>query len=116
MQPAWIGKLKVGDVVGMPSGRLRVVRSVSHYYVRQSKMIRTSVAFTIRHCSWTGRCVTTLTGNDLVQMGYRPTSAHVELNQEIDRQIQYELTGREGKWQPLPADIRLHCCDVKEVA
>jgi len=110
MQPAWIHRIKKGDVLRMPSGRLRVVRYVNHSVTSKGvahPVPRTTVIFSIAHCSWTSRCYTTYTGNDLVQMGYRPTKARVRLRSKLDRQIEEEFM-RRG-----PASLcKLHCCDV----
>lgn len=65
----WIPKIKKGDVLRSGTGILRVVRDVHHAHVGDH--VRVSVTFTIRRCSWTQRCYTVYTGNDLVQMGYR---------------------------------------------
>ncbi len=131
MQPAWIGRIKVGDVLKSGSGLLRVVREVHHYTVTKGGRdphLRSYVTFTIRCCSWTGRCTTTLITSDLVTLGYRPTRAKVKLNKKIDRAIRRELTGRtiilngEPHRVPVLPDPRLKkryrvtCCDVEGIA
>lgn len=103
---AWIARIKKGDVLRSRKGVLRVVREVSHHHI-PFHGIRTCVTFTIRHCSWTGRCYTVLGGNDLVQMGYRPTRAKVSLRRRIDRAIEAEF----GKHRP-----ELTCCDVDGIS
>lgn len=102
----WIEGIKVGDMLRARSGKLRVVRSVSH---SESKHYgtRTIVIFTIQHCSWTGRCYTVYTGSDLRSAGYRPTGVNVSLRGKVDRMIGEEF-GRRGSM----AEAKLRCCDV----
>jgi hypothetical protein len=100
----WISKIQVGDVLKNRSGTLRIVRAVHHS--RVCDHIRTSVYFTIKHCSWTGRCYTILGGNDLVQNGYQPTGAKVKLRARFDRFIEEEFE--------MPNPI-LTCCDVRGI-
>lgn len=108
-QPAWIHRIQLGDVLRAGSGLLRVVRAVTHSPIDYggNPHIRTMVTFSIRHCSWTRRCYTCYTGNDLVQMGYRPTRARVKLRKSIDRAIRADF----GADNP-----KLTCCDVEGVA
>lgn len=113
-QPAWIHRIKRGDILRSGSGLLRVVRSVSHSLIpvgcggTRKPHFRTTVIFTIQHCSWTGRCYTVYTGNDLVQIGYRPTRGRIRLNRKIDRRIEQEF--REHPRVP-----GLSCCDVEGI-
>jgi hypothetical protein len=100
---SWIWKVRAGDVLRSRSGTLRVVRRVS-----QGRS-RVHVFFAIRHCSWTHRCYTLLERNDLIQNGYRPTGAHVNLRKRIDRQIARELDG--DRLKP-----KLDCCKVRGIA
>lgn len=112
-QPAWIHRIQRGDILRSGSGVLRIVRYVSHSWIASGVSVphfRTNVAFTIRHCSWTHRCYTILTGNDLVQMGYQPTRGRVKLRKRIDRQIDWEISSN-----PSPAEIKLTCCDVEGI-
>jgi hypothetical protein len=95
----WPARLQKGDVVRARSGRLRIVRYVSHRRTGP-ETVSTCVSFIIGHRSWTGRPVTTLTGNDLIQFGYRPTGARAKLNTAFDWAIEREL-----EW-PLPPIIR----------
>lgn len=102
----WIRRIKVGDVLRSPKGALRVVRAVQHSNI-PFYGIRTSVTFTIMRCSWTTRCYTIYTGNDLVQMGYSPTRGKVPLRKRIDKAIAEEFQRPGGI-----AAVKLHCCDV----
>ena len=115
----WIKALRNGDVVKTPNGTLRVCRDVRH---SGPSLGKTNVTFTILHCSWTGRCYTSMTGNDLKQFGYKPTKARVRLNRKFDKALDYEIRGRVeiclGKpmyCPPLPQYVKLHCCDVKGI-
>ena len=105
----WTVRLKVGDVVRARSGTLRVVRSVIHSY--KYGFVRVSVTFAIQRCSWTGRCYTTYTGNDLVQMGFRPTRAKWHLRTAIDRAIDEEIQKKKRR----DHSIGLTCCDVEGI-
>ena len=131
MKHGWIKRIRKGDILRAPSGLLRVVRDVSHSGPSAGK---TSVIFTIAHCSWTGRCYTVLTGNDLRTFGYRPTQARYSFRKAIDRKITNEISGgdkirivvaasggRITKYidvhRPLDRDkIQLDCCDVRGIA
>ena len=105
----WIKRIKKGDVLRSGNGVLRVVRDVSHSKISHYD-VRTTLVFSIRRCSWTGRCYTVYTGNDLVQMGYRPTRAKVKLTWKIDKAIEREITTN-----PPPGQYGLKCCDVENV-
>jgi len=109
---SWIARIRKGDVLRAGSGLLRVVRHVSHSTVKWNgpAHTRTNVYFSIKHCSWTHRCYTVYTGNDLVQMGYRPTRARVKLRKKIDRIIEHDITNRDR------FDQKLTCCDVESVS
>lgn len=103
----WIKRIRKGDVLRAKSGRLRVVRAVQH---SGPSIPKTCVTFTIQHCSWTGRCYTVYNGNDLRQMGFRPTMAHVKLGNEVDRAIEAEFNRTYAR------DALVKCCDVEEIA
>lgn len=108
-QPEWMATVQVGDV--LTDGRVyRVVREVSHWRPRYSpnELRLRGVAFTIRHCSWTRRCHTTLTAADLKQRHFRPAGIRVKLNKSIDAAIAEELADDRRR--------RLRCCDVRGVA
>lgn len=105
----WINRIKRGDVLRSPSGKLRIVREVHHH--DSGSINKTYVTFAIQRCSWTGRCFTVYTGNDLRGGGWRPVGASVKLNTKFDRLIQWEIVER-----PLPAEIKIHCCDVVGIA
>jgi len=104
-QPDWMAKVQVGDVLVNRLGFYRVVRGVSH---RNGRLI--SLTFTIRHCSWTGRCHTNVDAHTLRAHGYEPTRARSKLASEIDRKIAHDLQ-YENRFSPL-----LNCCDVRGVA
>ena len=127
----WIKRIRKGDVLKAPSGLLRVVRDVSHCGPSAGK---TSVTFTIQHCSWTGKCYTVLTGVDLRTFGYQPTKGQYRFRKKIDRTIDREINGGDkvrivvaasgGKvtkyidvHRPLDRDkSTLDCCDVRGIA
>lgn len=103
---AWIKTLAPGDVLRAPSGLLRIVRAARH---SGPSLGKTSVAFTIQHCSWTGRCYTVYTGSDLATMGYVKTGARAKLGKEFDRAVEHDMGGI--GWQ----ECKLKCCDVRGI-
>lgn len=106
---AWISRIRKGDVLRSRSGFLRIVRRVSHSRI-PFYGIRTSVYFTIQHCSWTHRPYTIYTGNDLVQMGYEPVAARFPLRTKFDRTLEQSFDAGRSE------DCVLDCCAVKGVA
>lgn len=98
----WIKALRVGDVVRTPSGLLRIVRAAHH------GATRSSFYFTIKHCSWTGRCYTVYTSSDLKTQGWSYTGKRVRLRSHKDYEIQqnFSISLR---------DTTLHCCDVEGI-
>lgn len=104
VQPEWAMKLCVGDV--LTNGNIdRPVRELSR---RPDGRLHT-VAFAIKHCSWTGKCFTTYCWNDLICAGYGPTGVRVKLNKRIDKRIAANIRRRAGYLQTLD------CCDVRDV-
>jgi len=101
---SWIFHIKKGDILEAPNGLLRIVRRVSHGR-------RTTVWFSIRRCSWTTRCYTLYGGNDLKQMGYKPTGKNWPLDSEFDRRVEEEFD-RTGN----ASNCTFHCCDIMGVA
>lgn len=97
MYPTWMTEIRVGDVLVSGSGVERVVRA------RTAK----TVAFAIRRCSWTGRCYTIYTLNDLRTFGFRPTGRRLRLRRKLDRAIARCIRHSDRE--------RLTCCDVKGV-
>ena len=106
MKYAWVLRLRKGDVLKSRTGRLRVVRKVSIGRTVAS----TTVIFSIQHCSWTGRPYTVYTGNDLRQMGYRPTKARVRLNSQFARLLEADFGATRS------SDCTFTCCDVEGIA
>lgn len=84
----WIKQIQKGDVLRAPSGKLRIVRRVTHY---GQSLSRTSIVFLISRPSWTGRCYTVIRGNDLKNKGYQPTKAKAKLGKDFDNIVEYEL-------------------------
>lgn len=113
-QPEWMATLQVGDVLTNGSA-YRVVRRITRWRKEGRRTFwdegpLRSVTFTIKHCSWTGRCYTLLTPYDLIGRGFRPAGARVKLNKPIDAEVLREIT------QSYTAPILLKCCDVRAVA
>lgn len=106
-QWSWIKRIRKGDVLRSGSGALRIVRHVSHH---GPSIPKTSVYFAIQRCSWTTRCYTVYTGNDLRQMKYSPTNGRMPLKTNMDKMIEKQFSRDFAK------DCELHCCDVIGVA
>jgi hypothetical protein len=85
---SWIKHLQVGDVVRTRSGKLRIIRAVSHW---SPTLGGTAVTFTIQRTSWTRRCYTVMNGSDLATQGYSKTGARAKLNHEFDRAVENEF-------------------------
>lgn len=99
-------RVRVGDVLKSRSGRrFRVVREIG---LKHGRLYNVTLA--IRHCSWTRRCYTILTYNDLYQFGYRPTGRRMRLTKTIDREIAACINFKNRFRQ------RLTCCDVEGVS
>ena len=96
---------KVGDVVRSPSGLLRIVRAVSP----SKQPHRYRVDFTIQHCSWTGRAVTTYSWAELKRQGYTLTRTKVPLKGKFDRLF------AEDCGFPDKNAMNFTCCDVKGI-
>lgn len=98
----WLERVRPGDVLETPRGRLRVVREVKRFngYAHW-------FTFTIMHCSWTERCVTVMNRHDILGRRYRPTGKRLRLTKPIDRKI-----AREVEYRGKP---RMTCCDVSGI-
>jgi hypothetical protein len=96
--------VKVGDVLRAPSGLLRVVRHVS-----TGRSCGPSVTFTIQHCSWTGRSITSYTLNELSRMGYVKTRAKLPLTTKFDKLMEWDIACPPRELQ------HFDCCDVKGI-
>jgi hypothetical protein len=106
-QLPWMRDVVRGSVLAEGSGTWRVVRSVSRYVNGDLR----AVTFTIRHCSWTGRCYTILGYSDLIQRGFhmvrvQPRALRSKFDRVIDRAIH----------QPCYEPYAARCCDVEGVA
>lgn len=107
-QLPWMRDLVIGSVLAEGSGTWRVVRHLTRY----SNGDLRSVDFTIRHCSWTGRCYTVVGYNDLIQRGFRMVRVKPRrLTSAMDRRI-HEAIHEHAAKRPYAAT----CCDVEGVA
>ena len=102
----WTHYVRAGDILKAPNGLLRVVRKCSY----SKRHPRAMVCFTIRHCSWTGRCYTSYDTGELKRMGYRPVKARYRLRSQLDWEIAENLKYKNR------FDQTLHCCDVRGIA
>ncbi len=103
-QPEWMRNVKVGDVLRSGRGTFRVVRSVAFFDDGQLR----SVQFVIRHCSWTGRCLTSMNYTDMVGNGYEPTRIKWKMNGPLDPIINAHAENHRLQ--------QMHCCDVIGIA
>src|SRR3990167_315208 len=99
----WIDEIKVGDILLEHGRSERVVRSVS----RSKTGLVCYVGFSIKRCSWTGRCYTIISRADLKARGFVPTGKAYALNSELDREIDLDLKYRDR--------VAVTCCAVKGV-
>lgn len=106
-QPIWMRQVRIGDVLSRDRGRnQRVVRAVSFY--KNGDLA--CVDFAIKRCSWTKRCYTTMSYNDLRYFGYAPLGVRVRLRSKLDRRIVRDIK-YENRFRQ-----QLTCCDVHGVA
>lgn len=98
---------KVGQIYRSPSGLLRVVRHVSPCLKNPG---RTSVYFTINHCSWTGRCYTVYCVQELRNLGYVKLRKNFRVRGKFAAKIVQEMTQRVA----IPPKIT--CCDVEGIS
>lgn len=105
----WIDDIQVGDILLEKGKSPRVVRKVS----RIKKGPRTgkvhALSFTIKKCSWTGACHTTIVRTDLKTRKFSPTGKKAALNGELDKQIEANVALGDNTL------ATIHCCDVKGV-
>ncbi len=99
--PKWVYEPKVGMVLRMQSGVLRVIRKVTGHRERRI------LSFTIQHCSWTHRCHTCYTAKECWRYGWRFTGKSVSLDKPIDQTILQEISH--------VTDRLLTCCDVEGI-
>lgn len=105
-RPKWFDTVKVGDVLQTPGGDYRVVREVTRHKSRRIPgRYEIYLTFAIRHCSWTGRGVTTKLGGEVLD--WKHTGCRVKLTSKFDQDIAYEAQ----LW--VRGKRRLTCCDVK---
>lgn len=112
-QPEWMARLRIGDVLKSANGSYRVVREINRHPASSrvcAGWLR-SVTFSIKHCSWTGKCYTVLTATDLKQRGFAPVGARVKLTKPIDTAVLACIRGNDGA-----NGKSLRCCDVRDIA
>lgn len=102
-------KVVVGSVLAEGSGTWRVVRRAH----RKPNGDLWGVTFTIRHCSWTGRCYTVLTATDLKTRGFRLVPVRPRhLRSGVDGKIRAAMA--QGGCSR--SEYLMTCCDVEGVA
>jgi hypothetical protein len=107
-QLPWMKRVVVGSVLQEASGAMRVVRNLTRGPAGDLKF----VTFTIRHCSWTGRCYTVVTVSDLKTRGFRLVRVRPRaLRTRLDAKVRQSILGNES-----PGHYTLTCCDVEGVA
>lgn len=82
--PRWPDLLE-GEILKSPGGVLRVARAV------RKCSGRVYVNFVILHASWTTRCHTVYTTNELFSIGYRRTGKHVHSFDEFEQAVADEM-------------------------
>jgi len=102
-QPEWMRNIREGDVLVSRTGFRRIVRRAVHFRSGDLYM----VWMTIQRCSWTGRCYTVKTYNDLIFEGFTPAGYALTLTKDLDKRIADEFH---------KLDKGLTCCDVEGIA
>lgn len=100
--PDWRDEIQVGDVLYSKSGTPRVVRSVS-----KRRGFLGCVKFTIRKCSWTGRCYTVVSRSDLKWRGFTPSGVRKTEMTLMDKRINRAIIDYNYR--------KLDCCDVRAI-
>lgn len=95
--------MRIGDVLRTPTDSFRIVRDVRF----NANGFLTMVDFTIKHCSWTGRCYTCCNRSDLRSRGFRPTGKRKRLTSRLDKRIARHMLDHRL--------VELDCCDVKGI-
>ncbi len=103
----WRDDIKVGDVMSERGRPWRIVRQASY----RDNGLLLAVTFTIRRCSWTHRCYTTVMRVDLNVRGFRKVrNVSVSLkNSGIDAKIKRAI----GRVAMPNHNHILTCCDVE---
>jgi hypothetical protein len=81
----WWRTVREGDVLKWPHGSMRVIRKLSHPDSLNPR--RKYCYFSIRHCSWTGRCYTLYSIGELMGMGVIPTGVRIHFKHPLDLKI-----------------------------
>lgn len=107
-----------GDVIEMPSGTLRIVRSVSRHSprsncgrLRRKPEETTNCYFAIRHCSWTHRPYTLYSVGEMNRTGWKPTCMKMPLDSEFDKKLLSDMVPSKSL-----EELNFHCCDIAGVA
>jgi hypothetical protein len=103
--PDWFDHLRVGDVLRDPWGNFRVVRKVSRWTRRPRSQGGTlhgvgplrGVTLTIRRRSWTNRCYTVYSANDLKVGRWSYVGARIKLTRDIDGCIEQAIHQPAGR-------------------
>lgn len=103
-QPDWMRKVRIGDVLETDNGRVqRIVRKVTFYSCGSLY----GVTFTIKHCSWTHRCETSIDAGRLQTENWMPAGHRFRLNKPLDKAIALDLIDHHRR--------KVDCCDVRGI-
>jgi len=106
MQLDWRDRIKPGDVLLERGKSPRVVRTVTY----RPNGFLVAVNFTIKRCSWTGRCYTTVCRTDLGWRKFAPAGVTVKTVTDMDKMILRDIE------TPGPRTLyALDCCDVRGI-
>lgn len=97
-RPRWFDDVRAGDLLQAPSGDIRLVREVHRYH---KEPWRFTVAFAIRHRSWTNRGYTIYSHSDdylkrMVRVGRNYKRKKISV---VDRWLQLDIV--ENRVPPL---------------
>lgn len=103
----WMNRVVKGSVLQFGKS-FRIVRRATRYKHGKNAGRLRSVTLSIKRCSWTTRCYTIMTYNDLYYRKAKFTGTLVKLNSQIDKKIEKEIISNSRP--------KLTCCDVDGVS
>jgi hypothetical protein len=109
----WRETICVGDILIMPSGSWRAVRTVKYWpdddWCKSRRGLLAYIDFAIRRCSWTGRPETTVS-RQTIKKWSKLQGARAKLNTDADKKL---LDDIERKLPFSKESYNYDCCDAK---
>jgi|SRR5579872_560803 len=94
---------RVGQLIKSPAGLLRIARAV---HIASDDPKKVWVSFAIKHCSWTRRCYTVYSLDELLRTGYTVTRKRVKFN-KFDKRVNTVIH---------KSSKEMTCCDVEGIS